>query len=321
MRQRWPFSCLFVKLFVLLCCGLLLLISCTQTKPSDIGMSSDILKEESNSTAAQAKTRAVSQAFKDYWYDGQAEITSYNLEQARYGELRNGTAALIFVTEDFLPDIQVKADNQNETNISVLKLNATKKFTTGIYPYSVMTSTFDPVALEHHALKVSQSTQEWCGHVYTQLNNRDTFEIWGHSYFEKEADRQLSIEKAFLENEIWTQLRIDPNALPTGEISIIPDLAYLGMKHLPIKAYRATAILTNETYTLNYPELNRSLVITYEQAFPFGILGWEERFSSGFGSKAQILTTKATAIKTIKSPYWSKNSNADSNLRNTLGLE
>ena len=39
--------------------------------------------------------------FADYWYRGQAEITSYDLEQARYGELRSGTAVLVFVTEDF----------------------------------------------------------------------------------------------------------------------------------------------------------------------------------------------------------------------------
>ncbi len=321
MRQTSLICYTLIKQTTLAFCGLLLLFSCTEGNRSEMGMTSDNPKQEAHPASPEVNPRHVSNTFKKYWYAGQAEITSYTLEQARYGELRNGTAALIFVTEDFLPDIQVKADNQNEANVSVLKLNATKNFTTGIYPYSVMTSTFDPVALESHALKVSQSTQEWCGHVYTQLNNRSSFEIWGHSYFENEADRQISLEKTLLENEIWTQLRIDPKALPVGEVDMIPDLAYLAMKHLPIKAYRATATLTNNSYTLDYPEIKRSLTIDYEQAFPFRILGWEERFASGFGSNAKTLTTKATAIKTIKSPYWSKNSNADSNLRTTLGLE
>ena len=98
-----------------------------------------------NSILETTKNRDISQQFKEYWYAGKAEISSYKLEQARYGELRNGTAALIFVTEDFLPEVQVKADRQNETNIPVLKVNATKNFNTGIYPYSVMTSTFYPV--------------------------------------------------------------------------------------------------------------------------------------------------------------------------------
>jgi hypothetical protein len=69
-----------------------------------------------------------SQEFKDYWYAGEAEITSYELQQARYGEIRNGKAVLVFVTEDFLPQKQVKADRYNSTNIPVLKLNSTKKF-------------------------------------------------------------------------------------------------------------------------------------------------------------------------------------------------
>jgi len=59
-----------------------------------------------NSTLDATKNRNISQEFKDYWYAGKAEISSYKLEQARYGELRDGTAALIFVTEDFLPEVQ-----------------------------------------------------------------------------------------------------------------------------------------------------------------------------------------------------------------------
>ncbi|MGB2691994.1 MAG: septum formation inhibitor Maf, partial [Thermodesulfobacteriota bacterium] len=42
-----------------------------------------------------------SEEFKAYWYDGKAEITSYKLEQARYGELHEGYAVMVFVTEDF----------------------------------------------------------------------------------------------------------------------------------------------------------------------------------------------------------------------------
>ena len=58
--------------------------------------------------------------FSEYWYAGKAEITSYKLTQNRYGELHQGTAVNIFVTEDFLPEKQVKADNQNKKNIPVL---------------------------------------------------------------------------------------------------------------------------------------------------------------------------------------------------------
>ncbi|MEC8831778.1 MAG: septum formation inhibitor Maf, partial [Bacteroidota bacterium] len=173
-------------------------------------------------TKEQPPKNPLSDGFKKYWYAGEAEITSYQLSQARYGEIRDGKAVLIYVTEPFLPEEQVKANNSNPENVSVLKLNATKKFMTGIYPYSIMSSTFYPVYDNQHAIKTSLSVQEWCGHVYSQLNNRDKFEFTSHSYFEGEADQAFSMEKVILENEIWTKIRINPDNLPVGDISIIP---------------------------------------------------------------------------------------------------
>src|SRR6056297_2530829 len=203
--------------------------------------------------------------FKNYWYAGEAEITSYKLNQARYGELRDGNAVLIYVTEPFLPNKQVKADNSNPENVSVLKLNATKKFLTGIYPYSIMSSTFYPVYDNQHAIKTSLSVQEWCGHVYSQFNNREKFEFTSHSYFEGEADQAFSMEKTILENEIWTKIRINPDNLPVGDISVIPALEFLRLRHQEIKPYRASAQLSSKdgitTYTISYPELERKLMI------------------------------------------------------------
>lgn len=287
-----------------------LLSSCKETsKPKDA--------LAINTTVEQEKSaQPLSQEFKDYWYAGEAEISSYKLEQARYGEMREGTAVLIYVTEDFLPGIQVKADNQSDTNVPVLKLNATKNFNTGIYPYSIMQSTFYPVANNQHALKVSSSMQEWCGHVYAQLNNKEKFNIMSHSYFQGEADESFKLNKAILENELWTQLRIDPKSLPTGTISVIPSFEFTRMKHIDIKPYASEASLTENSYSLKYKDLDRSLVINFNPKFPYDILSWEETFKSG----ATILTTKATKLKTIKSPYWQKNSNKFEALRDTLKL-
>ncbi len=268
-------------------------------------------------TTNDTKYRVVSQEFKDYWYAGEAEITSYKLEQARYGEIRNGHAALIYVTEDFLPNIQVKANNQNPENISVLKLNATKKFNTGIYPYSIMQSTFYPISKEQHALKITSSIQEWCGQTYTQLNNKSDFEITSHSYFEGEADQNYRLEKTVLENELWTQLRLDPKSLPTGDLQIIPSLEFVSLKHIELKPYLANLTLNVNSYIINYPELNRKLTINFNENAPFEILDWTESFKSG----TEILTTTATKLVTIKSPYWNKKSSKDSVLRKTLRLK
>ncbi|TPN89276.1 septum formation inhibitor Maf [Aquimarina algicola] len=305
-----------VGIIVLL--GIIICIACSNIKADESNPKSKTIAEN------KVPAKVLSEKFKKYWYSGNAEITSYALEQARYGEIRKGTSVLIFVTEDFLPKEQVKADSQNKKNIPVLKLNATKKFATGIYPYSIMQSTFYPVADNQHAVKVSSSMQEWCGHVYAQLNNREQFEVISHSYFQGEADEEFKIDKTILENELWTKIRINPKELPQGDLNIIPSFEFTRLRHKPIKAYKAKASIVKEeetsTYTINYPELKRTLNITFNNTFPHEIEGWTESFVSGFGSNAKELTTKATKIKRIKSSYWNKNSNKDEVLREELGL-
>lgn len=277
-----------------------------------------------SSTPATPEPKPLSDEFKEFWYAGKAEVSSYQLSQARYGELREGTAALIFVTEPFDPVKQVKADRPDSTSVSVLKLNRTRKFLTGIYPYSIMSSIFYPVGDNQHALKLSTSVQEWCGHVYTQLNNRESFEITSHSYFESEGEQQVSLSKKILEDELWTRLRIDPEGLPRGNHELLPSLEFLRLRHQPFQAYAATLTLSEpgevRTYTITYPALNRTLQIHFQGSFPYTIRGWTESYPSGFGADAPVLTSTAQLKKTIITPYWRQNANADLNLRDSLGL-
>jgi hypothetical protein len=52
-----------------------------------------------------------------------------------------------------------------------------------------MTSVFTPLDVLKHPLplKITSSSQEWCGHVYTQINlSDDEYRVRIHSYFEKE---------------------------------------------------------------------------------------------------------------------------------------
>lgn len=263
-------------------------------------------------------SRTLTKAFKKYWFAGDAEISSFTLTQSRYGELRSGDAVLIYVTEDFLPNIQVKANNPGGNSIKVLKLNATKNFNTGIYPYSIMQSTFQPVYTKSQPLKISASIQEWCGHVYAQINRKgNTFKYTGHSYFEGEADTTKDLLQYPTENEIWTTIRLNPKELPQGNFKMIPALEYLSLKHKNNQAYNANGELINNEYRLFYPELNRKLIITFNSNFPYEILKWEEHFQA---NQEQFMT-KAVKKKTIKSPYWQKNKNKDSIWRKTLHLK
>lgn len=275
------------------------------------------------STARKKTTlpeRSLTEAFKNYWFSGQAEITSYNLKQSRYGEMRSGEAVLIFVTEDFSPEDQVKATTSSKNTIPVLKLNATKKFLTGIYPYSIMQSSFYPLDGNSHALKTVLSIQEWCGQMYVQLNNRNNFEVELHSYFDGEADQKLNFSPTNLENEVWTQLRINPDLLPTGEINMIPSLEYLQLAHQEIKSYPAMAEFYQDqefsVYKISYPDLNRELRIYYNNFAPFLIEKWIEQIEVN----GQLQTSTATKLETLKIDYWNKNSNKDLPLRQQLKL-
>lgn len=263
---------------------------------------------------------------KKYWYSGKAEISSYQLSQARYGELHNGKAVLVFVTEPFSTRTNTKADRPQKEDTSVMKLNFTKKFNTGVYPYSMMTSTFYPFEDGKHSFKISSSSQEWCGHTYMEMTNSDQLEFDVRSYFQDEGQFKKKLNKSLLEDDLWTKIRLNPNTLPKGELEVIPSFFYLRLMHKELKAY--TCQLDHQKLdgntaqlNLNYSELERQLSIQYETDFPYRILAWQESYYSGWGAKRQKLTSKAQLIKTIQSDYWNKNSNIDSGLRSELGLD
>ena len=274
--------------------------------------------------------------FKAYWYQGKAELTRYALEQARYGEIHKGDAVLIFVTEDFLNYEQVKKEFDESKNYSsVLKLNFTRKFYTGLYPYSTMVSVFTPVDLEEYpkTLKVTSSNQEWCGHTFTQFNLRGRkYKVQLRSYFQDEADQDFTLKPVFLEDEIWTRIRISPESLPVGDIEIIPGLTFSRLRHVKNEVQKATTNLVDlmdeslsrgelQAYSVDYKDLERQLTIKFEKAFPHRIVAWEETTSSGFGRKAKSLTTLAVRTHSVQNDYWTKHSLVDSTYRKQLGLE
>ena len=265
--------------------------------------------------------RTLEKRFGSYWYSGQAEITAYTLEQSQYGAPRKGDAVLIYVTEDFNPNTQVKAERRSKETVSVLKLNATKRFYTGIYPYNIMQSTFSPINTQEHALKTSVSIQEWCGHVYAQINNREELEYSSHSYFENEADQQIRLPKVFMENDLWNLIRINPLELPTGNFKAIPSLESIKLMHLNKKVLEVSADMHEEKgfyhYTLRYPEIDRSLIIRFNQNFPFKIDGWKEIVTK----QNEKFITKAHSPRQINIDYWNKNKNTDTQYRDSLQIQ
>jgi len=269
---------------------------------------------------------AITKDFKNYWYAGKAEISSYDLIQSRYGEERTGKAMMIFVTEDFSINKQVKLDdpdNAGTDKTRVLKLNMTKNFITGIYPYSLMLSAFTPVNIRDvpHTLKVTMSAQEWCGHVFSQMNlQHKNYVITSHSYFEKEGDETLNLKVTFLEDELWNRIRLDPQTLPFGEVEIIPGLFFSRLNHIDMASEKAICKKEEaaETiiYTIFYPLHKRTLAIEFEKAFPHRINGWTETQEQN----GKTYTTIAIRDKQMITDYWTKNKNEFLYLRDSLGL-
>ncbi len=284
--------------------------------------------------SCKQKAEQPTDVFKSTWYAGKAEVSSYILQQARYGEIRNGEAALIFVTEDFSTKKLVKLDEPDKTSdkIRVLKMNMTKNFVTGIYPYSMMLSVFTPVAKDGNVktVKVNCSSQEWCGHTFSQLQLKGNNYDWQlHSYFEKEGEQNESLDGVWLEDELWNRIRMNPSALPQGKVSLIPGLLWQRLSHIQLKKEEAVLTLskadtfytkdsTVQMYSIQYPAAQRVLQIYFKSIFPYEILGWQETYPDGFGKNKKMLTTKAVLKKTIWLDYWKHNSINDSTYRDTL---
>lgn len=304
MKKLWVF-------YIACCCSL--------------GCATDTAQQTTsiNCNFSEKKNRqALTATFKSYWFDGTAEINTYALEQPRYGTLRQGKAVLIYVTEDFLPAPQVKANVKSEASRTVLKNNRTKTFLTGIYPYTIMSSSFSYLGWEPRLAKVSTSIQEWCGQSYLQLNRKKEIELISHSYFEGEADQMIHFPSHLkTEDELWNLIRIHPQELPSGSFELLPSLEWLRLHHKPLEAVPVTANLEFDTqlpmasYQVRFPSLGRTLLIQFQSQPPYRVESWEDQSDRG-----ESYTTIARRLQTEKLPYWQLNKKGDEQYRISLEL-
>lgn len=284
-------------------------ISCNKPKDGDKNRNSD-----------EAEYIEISENLKNYWYSGLAEISTYQLTQQRYGEARDGTAVLVYVTEDFDHEKLVKANEKKQDNYPVLKLNATKNFNTGIYPYHIMQSSFLPMENNTDVVKISASIQEWCGQSYMQLEQRNTQKVEIHSYFQQIANEKISINNAATENGIWNKLRLFPRKIDTSITKMIPSFEYLRLYNKAVKAYEVELkqkVSENTIAThLFFPSLKREVNIIQNKQEPYTIEEWTETLHVN----DSIYTTTARKMAELRIDYWNKNKNEFSFLRDSLKL-
>ncbi len=271
--------------------------------------------------------------FYEHWGDGRAELSSYEVLQPRYGELRTGYGVMIFVTEDIHRDTYIKVESPTPAakRLYVLKLNNVLKFTTGIYDYSVMTSVFAEVEAAEHPFalrKVSLSAQEWCGHVFDEVQVRGG-RVKGtlNSYFEREGHQEYQLELArnfASEDGLLLRMReLKGELLATGgrmQVELLPGLWSLRAAHgehalvpatlskgAAVDIESAGAMLSAYVWTLESAAGWKKYWI--EKAYPHRILHWQD----SDGGRGDLK-------KTIRVPYWSLHGNADEIYRKELEI-
>ncbi len=278
-----------------------------------------------------------SDAFWAHWGDGKAELSGYSLVTPRYGAPREGRAVLIFVTEDFSDSARVKADpgtHPKSDVYPVLKLNAVRKFQTGIYDYSILSSTFARTEFAKDepwpVVKVSFSSQEWCGHVYSQWLRRGTG-LAGtlHSYFDGEADAHPTLpvpSRAVLEEAVPILIRgLRGEWLQPGEsrtVQLLPSLMRSRLRHQPPAWVEATVrrsagrakvstvlgALDADIWTVEEKGGDTTTWVV-EAAAPRRILSW--RTSAG---------ESATLTGSARLPYWQLHDPGNESYLKQLGL-
>lgn len=268
--------------------------------------------------------------FWNFWGDGKAEISTYAAMQNRYGEERTAAVTLIYVTEPFNTDKQVKSDHYETGSpaiTNVLKLNRVKDFQTGIYDYNLMTSVFSATApfkiygesfKPGQTVKVGFSGQEWCGLVHHQLNLRKNgYQSSLYSYFESEGDHTELIKSdqpLIPADDLFIRVRELIRPFPEGSYNILPMLESARLFHFPLKKITVN-VKKREIET----DWKNSLITATEFEISGGDFAWTFLVEKAYPKKIlrYRISRYGEAIesghlqKSTRLPYWQLNSNKD----------
>lgn len=268
--------------------------------------------------------------FYRYWSDGQAELSGYDLIQPRYGQPRHGRAVLIFVTEPYSRARRVKVDRydpKDPDQVVVLKLNHQRKFQTGIYDYSVMTSVFADPTAGFRPLEVNFSSQEWCGHVYEEMHlSGDQAKAQVISYFEGESQAaELALGGAIAEDNLLIlarSLASESLERKEGPARMLGSALLRRLRHLPLEVYDTKLIWSQSpkevkvpagAFTVHELDYGRQdgtrCAMQIEVPYPHRVIGWR----CADGERAEL--TGSTRL-----PYWKTNQEGDERRLTEMGL-
>lgn len=307
---------------------LVMFLSC-ESKPIEnekkVPVADTLIVEKETVEVEQVDHNLSDNTFDVDYFSGKAEIATYTLRKARYRGDHPGEAILIFVTEPFLIDKQVKADHPTpENSVKVLKMNRIDRFKTGVYDYSQFTSVFTPVEKYDamYPLKVTMGSQDWCVQSFTQINNNKGFDVEHKSYFESEGDSNFHMNYVVLEDNMMNLARLSVDLLPVGDFTVFPSISYLRTSHAEIKNYEALGSLdstdTGLFYVYEIPELRRSVRFFLSSDYNNRIMSWEESYPTVMDGKMRTSIYDLKGVNDL--PYWDLNKRRDSSFRKNFKL-
>jgi len=297
------------------------------------------LRGEGQEGAIALAAPVFSEAFWKHWGDGQAELAGYDLQFPRYGQMRKGTAVTIFVSETFSNRLRVKADagkHPASDQFPVMKLNLIRDFSTGIYDYNTMLSAFSALSPVNGRsagalTKLSFSSQEWCGQVYSQLLfDKAKLRFDTHSYFDGEADARGGLENpadGLSEDALllWARGLAAPAIAPGGELKVqmLTSLEVARHLHQPLVWRPALLARSAKSHSLEVPagrfEVEsytckisgaRSWTIEIEKAAPHRLIRWR----ADDGREGRL-------VGTARMKYWQLNGEGGQKALAKLGLK
>lgn len=271
---------------------------------------------------------AESNEFWAQWSDGKAEVNTYTLTQPRYNENRVGQLHLIYVTEPFSKSRHVKVDQYDSKNIDhtiALKLNIVESWRTGVYEYRVMTSQFYDAQDSLTPLKMTFSSQEWCGMSFEEIRWFDgVLKQTSKSYFEGESTQnELAHNVRFIDQllVIARGLQVGgPQAVKYTSSPFVESAKHRFLSHQPLTSYDANLRLNPSqkintelgllnAYVLSFKRVNHSQChLHIEAAKPYRILAW----ACDDGEKAHI-------TQSVRMPYWQYTRTQDDRVLEKLG--
>ncbi|MEX2529336.1 MAG: hypothetical protein WD960_01070 [Gemmatimonadota bacterium] len=274
---------------------------------------------------------SASSEFWEWWGDGRAELSGYQMTVQHYGEPREAELALIYVTEPHDRRTWIKDDDASSPErVEVLKLNRNAAFLTGSYPYAVMTSVFAPVDRYRDEafapVRIVHQAQEWCG-AYSHLvwPGRNRFRSLRLSYFAQHGERIREVDvpgEVLYEDALLVQLRELDGPFAGGgdwEGLLVPELWRVRSMHGSVDPVPATIVREEgirrmgqeehpiTRFTLESDGYRR--IFEVEREVPRRVLGW----TTSTGEEAEILATE-------RLPYWELNRLGDESVREALGL-